>query len=271
MRAGSRALLLAAAALCGCHHAAVRPDGPETAGVGPSPVPIVRAYDEPTLNGVYHPVRPGETLYRIARAYGTTPEALAQANAISNARDLTVGMKLFIPGASREVPLPEPALDGAVVDAASAGDPTPRHAPGCVGPKCLDWPLRGVIYARFGPRAGEQANGQHEGLDLAAPEGTPIAAAAAGQVLYAGEQQGYGTLVILQHPDGLVTLYAHNRENLVRDGQHVAQGQIIARVGQSGRTSGPHCHFEVRRGEAPIDPLVLLPSPSSQLPSSSVR
>ena len=269
MKAGSARVALAicaALALAGCHHAQVVTDEPKIVEEPPSAVPIVRVHDEPTVNGVYHPVQPGETLFRIARAYGTTPDALMQANAISDPKSLEPGMKLFIPGASRTVPLPELSTDGAVVDAASAGDATPRHAPGCTGVHCLAWPLRGVIYARYGPRAGEQAHGNHEGLDLAAPEGTPIAAAAAGTVLYAGEQAGYGTLVILQHDGGLVTLYAHNRENLVKDGQKVAQGQIIARVGTSGRTSGPHCHFEVRKGDAPVDPLPLLPSPSSQMP-----
>jgi len=258
MRAASASTALLALALVGCHHAAPRPDlTPEAAAV--------RAHDAPTVGGVYHLVAPGETLYRIARAYGATPEALASANAISDPGELPVGMKLFIPGAPRVLPLPDLDHDGAVVDAASAGDPTPHHAKGCVGPACLDWPLRGVIYARFGPRAGEQANGIHEGLDLAAPEGTPIAAADAGVVLFAGDQPGYGTLVIVKGDDGLVTLYAHNRENLVSDGQRVARGQVIARVGQSGRTSGPHCHFEVRRAAKPIDPLSLLPSPSSVL------
>jgi lipoprotein NlpD len=259
MRVARRAALaLFAVALGGCHHPQLRPE--------PEPVQAVRAHDRPTVGGIYHPVAAGETLARIARAYGTTPEALAEASAISDPRELPAGMKLFVPGATRVLPLPDLASDGALVDAASAGDPRPHHAPGCTGAHCLEWPLRGVIYARFGPRAGEQANGIHEGLDLAAPEGTPIAAADDGVVLYAGEQQGYGTLVILQHPRGLVTLYAHNRENLVTDGQRVRRGQIIARVGQSGRTSGPHCHFEVRRGEKPIDPLSLLPAPSSELP-----
>lgn len=267
MRAGSRAACaLALLALAGCHHAAVRPEPVEAP---PSAPTIDTRNDEKTLNGVTHVVQPGETLYRLARAYGTTPEALASANGITDVHGLSVGMKLFIPGAPREVPLPEPAVDGAVVDAASAGDPTPRHAPGCTGKRCLAWPLRGVIYARFGPRAGEAVNGNHEGLDLAAPEGTPIAAAAEGLVLYAGEQQGYGTMVILQHDAGLITLYAHNLENLVKEGQRVRAGQIIARVGTSGRTSGPHCHFEVRQGTAALDPLQWLPSPSSLMAEPS--
>jgi len=248
--------------LTACHTVRVRPP-PPVAAKRPAPAPPTRR--APAVRGATHVVKAGETLYRIARAYGTTPQALARANHIADPTSVAVGTALVIPGAPRTLPLPDLSLDGASVDAASAGTRVFGHAPGCTGARCLSWPLRGVIYARFGPRAGEQAHGIHEGLDLAAPEGTPIAAAADGVVLYAGQQPGYGTLVILQHPGGLITLYAHNAENLVKDGQHVRDGQIIARVGQSGRTSGPHCHFEVRKDEKPVDPLRWLPSPSSAL------
>lgn len=262
---GTRLAALALVALAACHHH-VRPEPVEQPDSR-----VDTRHDKPTVNGVFHVVQPGDTLFRLARAYGTTPEGLARANGIADARELPVGLQLFIPGAAREVPLPEPSVDGAVVDAASAGDPSPHHAGGCTGVHCLAWPLRGVIYARFGARAGESIDAAHEGLDLAAPEGTPIAAAADGTVLYAGEQKGYGTLVILQHDGGLITLYAHNLENLVKDGQKVRAGQIIAKVGTSGRTSGPHCHFEVRTGSppVPVDPLEWLPPPSSLMPPAT--
>lgn len=257
MRRGSGILWLALGLSgAGCPHVQVKPSAE-------APPPAVPKADVPAAGGAYHTVKPGETLYRLARAYGISPEELRQANAIVDPREVPVGTRLFIPGAAHELPVPDAAVDGATVEAASAGDARAHHASGCTGAHCLAWPLRGVIYARYGVHAGEAASGNHEGLDLAAPEGTPIAAAAAGRVLYAGEQPGYGTLVILEHPEGLVTLYAHNRENLVKDGQRVLQGQVIARVGVSGRTSGPHCHFEVRRGPTPIDPLPLLPAPSA--------
>ena len=245
--------------LAGCPHVQVKPAEPIAA---PDAKPLPKG-DVPVQGGVTHVVQAGETLYRIARGYGISAEEIRRAYAIVDPREVAVGTRLFIPGAVQTVPLPDLALDGAAVDASTAGEAGPHHASGCTGEHCLAWPLRGVIYARYGMHAGEAASGNHEGLDLAAPEGTPIAAAAAGRVLYAGEQPGYGTLVILEHPEGLVTLDAHNRENLVKDGQRVLQGQIIARVGQSGRTSGPHCHFEVRRGPTPVDPLRLLPAPSA--------
>ena len=124
----------------------------------------------------------------------------------------------------------------------------------------LQWPLRGVLYARF----GRKGKSPHDGIDLAAPAGTPVRTAGEGSVLFAGPQQGYGLLVIIEHPRGVVTVYAHNRDLRVRTGQPVREGQVIATVGESGKTSGPHLHFEVRQDGAPVDPLEFLgPPPSS--------
>jgi lipoprotein NlpD len=124
----------------------------------------------------------------------------------------------------------------------------------------LDWPLRGVLYARFGKKGREP----HDGIDLAVPVGTPVKTAQEGDVLYAGEQRGYGLIVIVQHSERLITLYAHNRDLRVKSGQKVRRGQVIATVGESGKTSGPQLHFEVRVDGKPADPLDYLgPLPSS--------
>jgi murein DD-endopeptidase MepM/ murein hydrolase activator NlpD len=114
--------------------------------------------------------------------------------------------------------------------------------------------VRGLLYSRFGTRQGQR----HDGIDLAAPEGAPVAAAADGTVVYAGEQAGYGQVVILRHAGGLLTLYAHNARVVVPEGSRVKAGETIARVGQSGKTTGPHLHFEVREGTRPRDPLLYL-------------
>jgi murein DD-endopeptidase MepM/ murein hydrolase activator NlpD len=112
-----------------------------------------------------------------------------------------------------------------------------------------------VLYGRYGVRAGQR----HDGIDIAAPEGAPVRAAADGTVIFAGDQPGYGALVIMKHANDLVTLYAHNSRVLVKDGQRVSRGDPIARVGQTGRTTGPHLHFEVRQGTRPRNPLLFLP------------
>jgi murein DD-endopeptidase MepM/ murein hydrolase activator NlpD len=119
----------------------------------------------------------------------------------------------------------------------------------------LAWPLEGVLYGRYGVRAGKR----HDGIDIAAPKGTAVRAAAAGTVIYAGEQAGYGSIVILKHEGGLVTLYAHNARLLVSEGERVKRGEPIAQVGETGRTTGPHLHFEVRAGTRPKNPLLFLP------------
>jgi murein DD-endopeptidase MepM/ murein hydrolase activator NlpD len=146
----------------------------------------------------------------------------------------------------------------ATANAPAAARPVPPAYPAPASARDdarLAWPLQGVLYGRYGVRAGQR----HDGIDIAAPEGTPVLAAGAGSVIYAGEQAGYGALVILKHDGGLVTLYAHNSKLLVGEGERVRRGQPIARVGESGRTSGPHLHFEVRDGTRPKNPLLFLP------------
>ena len=116
--------------------------------------------------------------------------------------------------------------------------------------------MTGTITSRFGPRHGHW----HDGIDIAAARGTPVRAAAAGTVIYADRRlAGYGNLIILRHPHNIFTAYAHNERMLVKQGEHVRQGQVIATVGATGRATGPHLHFEVRIGARPVDPLAYLP------------
>ncbi|RAQ40206.1 peptidase M23, partial [Arthrospira sp. O9.13F] len=101
----------------------------------------------------------------------------------------------------------------------------------------------------------------HRGIDIAGPVGTPILAAAPGVVIFSGwNSGGYGNLVELEHPDGSVTLYAHNHRNLVSKGQKVTQGQLIAEMGSTGFSTGPHLHFEIHpTGNGAVNPMALLP------------
>ena len=121
------------------------------------------------------------------------------------------------------------------------------------------WPTKGVLTSGYGQRWGRM----HKGIDIAAPVGTPIVAAAPGVVVSAGwNSGGYGNLVEIQHPDGSLTLYAHNNRILVRRGQEVAQGQQISEMGSTGNSTGPHCHFEVHAaGRGAVNPIAYLPRP----------
>ena len=119
------------------------------------------------------------------------------------------------------------------------------------------WPSRGIVTSGYGWRWGKL----HAGIDIAGPVGTPILAAAPGQVIYAGwNSGGYGNLVKIRHYNGSVTLYAHNSSIVVRRGQSVARGQMIARMGSTGFSTGPHLHFEIRpRGRGAVNPIAYLP------------
>lgn len=135
---------------------------------------------------------------------------------------------------------------------ASPGSPSPGStgsgAPSASG---LIWPVNGPVTSGFGLRWGRL----HEGIDIAAPAGTPIRAAATGTVIYAGWLSGYGNIVVLDHGNGLSTAYAHDSSILVRVGQLVAQGQTVALVGSTGNATGSIVHFEVRVNGTAVDPL----------------
>jgi murein DD-endopeptidase MepM/ murein hydrolase activator NlpD len=124
----------------------------------------------------------------------------------------------------------------------------PAGAPSAAG---LVWPVNGPVTSPFGMRWGRM----HEGIDIGAGYGTPIQAAAAGVVVYAGWLGGYGNLVVIDHGGGLATAYGHQSQLAVSNGQQVSQGQVIGYIGCTGHCFGPHLHFEVRINGAPVDPL----------------
>lgn len=201
--------------------------------------------------GVYHEVRPGETLYRISKAYGVSVEELASANRVADPARIEVGQRLRIPGARRAVPV---------------NLVTPRHVAvrtgwGTVRPRPtgqeLIWPvIGGTVTSGF----GERGRSFHDGVDITAPTGTPVLAAQDGEVVYSDFLRGYGNVIIVRHTEGLATVYAHNHANRVREGQRVRRGDVIASVGRSGRTTGANLHFEVRQDNVAHDPLYFLPS-----------
>jgi murein DD-endopeptidase MepM/ murein hydrolase activator NlpD len=134
---------------------------------------------------------------------------------------------------------------------ASAGGSTGTGTPSASG---FIWPVNGVVVSGFGMRWGRM----HEGIDISASSGTPIWAAATGTVIWSGWRGGYGNAVVVDHGNGLATLYAHASALLVGVGQSVAQGETVALVGSTGNSSGPHLHFEVRVNGVAVDPLLYL-------------
>ncbi len=118
-------------------------------------------------------------------------------------------------------------------------------------------PLKGYISSKFGIRLDPFTHEMHfhSGVDIAAPKGTPVHAAMSGRVIFSGYQKGYGNIVILKHKNNLITKYAHNSKLLVKKGDYVKQGDTISLVGSTGRSTGPHLHFEVRIKNKAVNPL----------------
>jgi len=204
-------------------------------------------------HGVYHVVRAGENLYRIGKAYDVGHDELARLNRLRHPSRIRAGQKIFIPGATRQLPVEvitpgEWATDGA--------QRAPAEPPlNLAGDRQFIWPLNGRINSLFGPRGANF----HDGIDIGAPQGTPIRAIDGGEVLFSDRLRGYGNIVIVRHGSGFVSVYAHNERNLVREGQRVSRGETIAHVGSTGRVSGPHLHFEIRRHNRAEDPLHYMP------------
>ncbi|MGH3017330.1 MAG: murein hydrolase activator EnvC family protein, partial [Gaiellaceae bacterium] len=136
----------------------------------------------------------------------------------------------------------------AKIQAAQAAAGTGGGSPSAAG---YIWPVLGTVTSPYGWRWG----GMHEGIDIAVPMGTPIRAAAAGTVIYAGWLGGYGNLSVIDHGGGIATAYGHQSGIAAGNGAYVAQGQVIGYVGNTGHSTGPHLHFEVRVNGVPQDPL----------------
>ena len=199
--------------------------------------------------GVFHIVKPGENLFRIGKAYDVSHEELARVNSIRDANQIFVGQRIFIPGATRQLPV---EMITPIEPAARLPSPPEPFEP--LRDRFL-WPVSGSINSPFGPRGSTF----HDGIDIAATEGTAIRAIERGEVIYSDQLKGYGNIIIIRHGEGLISVYAHNEANLARQGQTVARGEVIARVGSTGRVTGPHLHFEIRKNNTAQDPLRYLP------------
>ncbi len=241
------ALLLAA---CGT--------SPVQAPVGERPAVSVRSI----RHSARHRVQPGESLYSIAWAYGLDYHVLAAWNHIRPPYTIYPGQVLRVRGLRRPETGRPPAKRSAPARSPRAARARrPRHAPGRgrwhgrSSPLAWRWPVRGPLLRRYHPGGIGK-----KGIAIGGRPGTPVRAAAAGRVVYAGSGLvGYGRLIIVKHNDTYLSAYGHNRRLLVREGQRVRAGQVIATLGSSGATR-PMLHFEIRRNGRPVDPLRYLPA-----------
>lgn len=261
------------------------------APVGAAPVASVPAAKPVAVMAApasVHVVNPGETLASIARHNHITVAELARANNIDASAKLKLGSRLSVPSKVAAAAAPAPAAPvGMVATApavttlpatntkvatavpqqsarlAQANPPAeevetqaakPGEATGAL--PTFRWPVRGKVITGYGAKTNGKSN---DGINLAVPEGTPIKAAEDGVVAYSGnELKGYGNLILVRHSNGYVTAYAHASELMVKRGDTIKRGQIIAKSGQSGEVGSPQLHFEIRKGSQPVDPLQFL-------------
>lgn len=198
-----------------------------------------------TPQGAWHKVRQGQLLSRLCERYQSNLDDVIEINGLKNPDLIIVGRHLFFPHRKRYLPAKVPKIRDVSLQ---AYERTLLK---------VQWPLFAPITSGFGPRKGRP----HKGIDLAAPAGTKVYAALDGKVSRSEfNQGGYGWLIVIDHGKGVETRYAHHQKNMVKVGDQVSQGQSIALVGSTGRSSGPHLHFELRyRGKA-LDPLLYLPA-----------
>lgn len=243
-------------------------------------------------------VQTGDSLYRIARQHDVRVADLQRANGIANPRQLKPGMTLRVPSSADASPsfaaVPQSSTHssaeaqspraiasttqptvinsekrvaalntGRITDAAPAAAPDPAKpvqtvaiTPSQIATNTLRWPSKGKILSGFGQRTDGTHN---DGINIAVPKGTEVHAAADGEVAYAGsELKGYGNLILLRHDNGWVTAYAHADQLLVKRGDKIRRGDVIAKAGATGQVDQPQLHFELRQGSKPVDPLPYL-------------
>lgn len=241
-----------------------------------NPAPITDIHSSvpstPATSSTNYTVQPGDTLFKIAQQHGTSVQAIASTNNITDPSQLRVGQVLVVAGGSAVVSAPpstsKPVSSPAETRPVEGSEPAPSTVvtpPPTTGasvdtssPRASDadliswgWPATGTIIQGF--------SSSTKGIDIQGNIGDPIIAAANGKVMYAGNGvRGLGNLILLGHSNGFITAYAHNDSLLVKTGDEIKKGQKIATLGQSD-TSSPRLHFEVRRRGTPVNPLSYLP------------
>jgi murein DD-endopeptidase MepM/ murein hydrolase activator NlpD len=199
-------------------------------------VPVGAELKLPNQNGILYTVRRGDSLSSIAHQYSVSTDALADVNNLESAT-IHPGQELFIPGARMKQFELKKILGELFI-----------------------YPASGRLTSSFGMRNDPFTGVRrfHNGIDLAAPPGTPIYAAMAGKIAKVGVHPTYGKYIIISHPSGYQTWYAHLQRPLAQQGKNVAQGELIGEMGSTGYSTGPHLHFSVFKDGAPVDPLQFL-------------
>ncbi len=228
---------------------------------GPHLAPVAEESSRAVRPGVidasrtFQIVAAGDTLYSIAFAAGLDYRQVADWNGITAPYVIRPGQRIELRPLNTAAPSTAPSTEPPATDRPSARQPdatTPAAGEGSV--TAWVWPAKGKIVQRFADAQG------NKGIDIAAPAGSAVRAAAAGHVVYAGSGlRGYGQLIIVKHNDSFLSAYAHNRRMLVREGDRVSAGQQIAEMGNSGG-GAVRLHFEIRRRGSPVDPLRYLPT-----------
>jgi len=188
--------------------------------------------------GALHTVKQGESLWEIARTYQTDMNEIIAVNELENPDRIRPRQELVIPGANA-------ARIGSAIRSERLVSDDGRLM------RAFSWPVSGRISSRYGPRWGRM----HYGIDIAVNTGTPVKAAARGRVSFAGWNGGYGYLVIIDHGNNVETRYAHLSRIAVQVGQYVSRGSVIAYSGNTGNSTGPHLHFEIRYKGQAVNPL----------------
>ena len=247
---------------------------------------IERIEGREKLDALYA-VRPGDTLFGLSRRFGVPVGQLADANALQPPYALSLGQRLIVPAVVPATPVetgplaavptgetggtgetgtaPDPASMPEVLNAPTAEARPEAFLVDRSAVSRFDWPLKGAVLSRYGETVDGQRN---DGINMAAPAGTPIRAAASGEVVYRGDElAGYGNLLLVKHQDGWVSAYAHAGDILVKKGDTVTKGQVVARVGATGAVDSPQLHFELRHDLQPQDPVKAM---SGSLESASL-
>ncbi|MFW5981924.1 MAG: peptidoglycan DD-metalloendopeptidase family protein [Halanaerobiaceae bacterium] len=184
------------------------------------------------VKGILYTVNPGESLWTVSRKFNVSSAKIVEANGLDDPDLVQPGVSLILPGVKPEFGYQDRLAESFM-----------RPLSG------------GRVSSPFGPRWGRM----HTGIDYAVSTGTEIRAARAGKIVYSGWSTGYGETVIIEHQKGVRSLYAHNSRLLVRGGQHVERGQVIALSGNTGNSTGPHLHFEIQINGKPVNPANYLP------------